>query len=79
MLVSHRDGCRLNKPGQTYRDVDGQVRTDGVGVRQQSPGLLSGSSGNVGGSPDIHTAPGRWPSLHAVWASHPDKVREFGF
>lgn len=46
--------------------------TDGADFRPPSPGLLSGSSGNVGGSPDIRPVPGRRPSQLAVWESHPE-------
>lgn len=44
--------------------------------RPPSRGLLSGSSGNVGDSPDILPVPGRWPSQSAVWASHPETETE---
>lgn len=43
-----------------------------VDFRPPSPGPPSGSSGNVGGSPDIQSVPGRWPSQRDVWASHPE-------
>ena len=46
--------------------------TDVVDFRLPSPGPPSESSGNVAGSPDIHTGPGRWPSQRDVWESHPD-------
>lgn len=46
--------------------------TERLEVRPPSPGLLSGSSGNVGSSPDIQPAPGPWPSPQE---SHPERDR----
>jgi len=47
--------------------------TDRAPVRPPSPGPLSGSSGNVGGSPGSRPAPGRWPSQRAVWECRPER------
>lgn len=57
----------------------GQFGTDGVDFRLPSPDLLSGSSGNVGGSPDNQPVPGRWPSQRAALESHPEakKTKQF--
>lgn len=48
------------------------ARTDGDDFRPPSPGLLSGSSGNVGGSPGTRPAPDRWPSQRAASESPPE-------
>lgn len=42
------------------------------GLRLPSPGLLSGSSRNVGGSPGNLPVLGHWPSLRAALACRPE-------
>lgn len=50
--------------------------TNRLEIRPLSPGLPSGSSGNVGGSPGNLPVPDRWPSQRAVWESPPKKTRQ---
>lgn len=51
-----------------------RFRTDASeeGLRPPSPGLLSGSSRDVGGSPGNRPVLGRWPSLRAASAFRPE-------